>query len=755
MKKIFTLALALIGLAGVAKAANVDDVAVMKHSYVLVCDEWNNNGTEKIASGTIYGNGFFFTPTGHDKSTGKGKTNLSVVNEADDNHVTAEIAAKYGEEYNMDHYNSLRLKNNQDVLVMKVTAKSKIIFFLQGNNKTGDQARIPKLWKGGEGGVQKKDDCTDANALNPKPTADHPATDAGFRFEYVAEDDMTLWVGSWNGDMFLSYVIVEANEAPGTPTVKVGDQTYEGGLWFREVTCKANDATEEGSDEKIPTIVTYTTDGTMPTAASPVYTQPIKCYKDMTVKFQAFLDFGDGKANADFICDGADNEGIVSFSFDAPSIEADGATFTINSPYAEQNGTNFYKLNGGEEVQGNGTTLTESATVTAFTKIANGEYATFTSKSTLKDVYVLNPIKEKKVIAVTAGEAVLDEEATATSTTGEVYKVEGGEISAEKSDFFVKDLTFKAEKNADYQVPVGQEVYIQMSNTNITFFVAEGDSVDVKVICTKNSCKNIDADDAEDGSQVNDRKCFVNVSGTNYCLKDEEGNETNDLKLYPNANEFSFGLKGAEGGSYFTFQKYSGTGNIMISSIEFTPAAAEPAETETVLWEGNALVNGWADQPFFLSDGGKELTDNNAKAGDRIRIYASAPANTWQVELFNGHWDGMVERFSAVALTEEDGSPRESSIFDLDALGYFEYTITDTFLTTNTVAQGWGGTFLLNGDGNLTVTKVTLVQGGASGIETIKAVNVKNGAVYNLSGQKVDASYKGVVIKNGKKMLQK
>ena len=521
------------------------------------------------------------------------------------------------------------------------------------------------------------------------------------------------------------------------------------------MTCKANDATEEGSDEKIPTIVTYTTDGTMPTAASPVYTQPIKCYKDMTVKFQAFLDFGDGKANADFICDGADNEGIVSFSFDAPAIEADGATFTINSPYAEQNGTNFYKLNGGEEVQGNGTTLTESATVTAFTKIANGEYATFTSKSTLKDVYVLNPIKEKKVIAVTAGEAVLDEEATATSTTGEVYKVEGGEISAEKSDFFVKNLTFKVEKNADYQVPVGQEVYIQMSNTNITFFVAEGDSVDVKVICTKNSCKNIDADDAEDGSQVNDRKCFVNVSGTNYCLKDEEGNETNDLKLYPNANEFTFGLKGAEGGSYFTFQKYSGTGNIMISSIEFTPAAAEPAETETVLWEGNALVNGWADQPFFLSDGGKELTDNNAKAGDRIRIYASAPANTWQVELFNGHWDGMVERFSAVALTEEDGSPRESSIFDLDALGYFEYTITDTFLTTNTVAQGWGGTFLLNGDGNLTVTKVTLVQGGASGIETIKAVNVKNGAVYNLSGQKVDASYKGVVIKNGKKMLQK
>ena len=104
---------------------------------------------------------------------------------------------------------------------------------------------------------------------------------------------MTIYIGSYNGDMFVSYVIVEANEAPGTPSVKVGDQTYEDGLWFREVTCKANDATEEGSDEKIPTIVTYTTDGSAPTAASPVYTAPSSATRtDREVP--GFLDFGDG-----------------------------------------------------------------------------------------------------------------------------------------------------------------------------------------------------------------------------------------------------------------------------------------------------------------------------------------------------------------------------------------------------------------------------------------------------------------------------
>ena len=47
------------------------------------------------------------------------------------------------------------------------------------------------------------------------------------------------------------------------------------------------------------------------------------------------------------------------------------------------------------------------------------------------------------------------------------------------------------------------------------------------------------------------------------------------------------------------------------------------------------------------------------------------------------------------------------------------------------------------------------VNGSSTGINAIKADVQQNGAIYNLKGQKVEADYKGLVIKNGKKVMQK
>jgi len=55
----------------------------------------------------------------------------------------------------------------------------------------------------------------------------------------------------------------------------------------------------------------------------------------------------------------------------------------------------------------------------------------------------------------------------------------------------------------------------------------------------------------------------------------------------------------------------------------------------------------------------------------------------------------------------------------------------------------------------IVVKRVYLVKAGATGIQSIQAAKAQDGAIYNLAGQKVNASYKGVVIKNGKKYVQK
>ncbi|MBO6031234.1 MAG: hypothetical protein J6Q22_07160, partial [Prevotella sp.] len=42
-----------------------------------------------------------------------------------------------------------------------------------------------------------------------------------------------------------------------------------------------------------------------------------------------------------------------------------------------------------------------------------------------------------------------------------------------------------------------------------------------------------------------------------------------------------------------------------------------------------------------------------------------------------------------------------------------------------------------------------------AGIKGVKQVKANNGLIYNLAGQRVDASYKGLVIKNGVKAIQR
>jgi len=65
-------------------------------------------------------------------------------------------------------------------------------------------------------------------------------------------------------------------------------------------------------------------------------------------------------------------------------------------------------------------------------------------------------------------------------------------------------------------------------------------------------------------------------------------------------------------------------------------------------------------------------------------------------------------------------------------------------------------TFTNTGEQQCFVLKVDIVSGTATGIQSAKSATIDvNAPAYNLAGQKVDESFKGIITKNGKKMIQK
>ena len=186
--------------------------------------------------------------------------------------------------------------------------------------------------------------------------------------------------------------------------------------------------------------------------------------------------------------------------------------------------------------------------------------------------------------------------------------------------------------------------------------------------------------------------------------------------------------------------------------------------TEVVLWEGTSgLVDLWSDggnipQPYILLDGGEQLKNAGAAAGDVVRFYITAGRADWQLQILEGHWTQgipMYGYYAATALTDEKtGDPLGNEVVDLSVTPYVSLTLTEDILNAAYIKGGWGGVFVLNGDGEIVCTKVTLVKGGTDGINVVKT-QVENGVIYNLAGQKVDQNYKGIVIMNGKKYMQK
>lgn len=74
------------------------------------------------------------------------------------------------------------------------------------------------------------------------------------------------------------------------------------------------------------------------------------------------------------------------------------------------------------------------------------------------------------------------------------------------------------------------------------------------------------------------------------------------------------------------------------------------------------------------------------------------------------------------------------------------------YVHLNAVKLPWG---LPEGVESAKVLKFNYIEKGETGVNAITTNLVRSTAIYNLAGQKVSANYKGIVVKNGKKLLNK
>lgn len=118
---------------------------------------------------------------------------------------------------------------------------------------------------------------------------------------------------------------------------------------------------------------------------------------------------------------------------------------------------------------------------------------------------------------------------------------------------------------------------------------------------------------------------------------------------------------------------------------------------ETVIWQGSAVADDWGNQPTFFSDGGAELLEAGLKVGSIIRCYLSPTEDSWNCQVYDGHWHGQ---FAGCDFNQDNWNLAEHN-------GAIEFTVTEAIYAEMTTTGGWGGAFLLNGD-NVICTKITI-----------------------------------------------
>jgi hypothetical protein len=132
---------------------------------------------------------------------------------------------------------------------------------------------------------------------------------------------------------------------------------------------------------------------------------------------------------------------------------------------------------------------------------------------------------------------------------------------------------------------------------------------------------------------------------------------------------------------------------------------------------------------------------------------------------------GQDDDWDPTALTEQASAPtnvtvnKETNLLSWDNSNYvlgwavfkegqFVAVTTDPSYTVDDTTATWSVRAANEMGGLGEATVATVIDNDATGIIEVKQDAVQNGALYNLAGQKVSESYRGIVIRNGVKIVK-
>ena len=197
---------------------------------------------------------------------------------------------------------------------------------------------------------------------------------------------------------------------------------------------------------------------------------------------------------------------------------------------------------------------------------------------------------------------------------------------------------------------------------------------------------------------------------------------------------------GEEGGSALIWEEnLAGLDAVpyWFGSSEGTDATAEATADGIALMNPRKQDQIWTPQTVVTADAFTVEEDHNYLVVIEVKVPAGE--GTYQVQL--GSWATNFQKEVPV-VGNDDWQTLE--------IEFPEYGGTTDENAAHVVFQnGW-----VVGTSVVKSVKVFEV-GGETAIKSVKKAAKANGAIYNLAGQKVNASYKGIVIKDGKKFIQK